>query len=197
MLFAYSYCNGSAHVAVAEYQRRFPDRRAPCHGVFPRVLQTLRESGSLSSRHVTSGGEASLAVELPEEGTTASSTQGEAVPSTSLHQTAITEYIPKKMGLIQKKKVDSKLMGLFTKDYQPFSIVNDSGFRNFVHALNPAYEIPSRRTTTNVMLTAAYAEANEKVQQKLQGIKTICLTTDCWTSASNESYMAVTGHFIN
>ncbi|XP_046990621.1 E3 SUMO-protein ligase ZBED1-like isoform X2 [Schistocerca americana] len=142
-------------------------------------------------------GEASLAVELPEEGTTASSTQGEAVPSTSLHQTAITEYIPKKMGLIQKKKVDSKLMGLFTKDYQPFSIVNDSGFRNFVHALNPAYEIPSRRTTTNVMLTAAYAEANEKVQQKLQGIKTICLTTDCWTSASNESYMAVTGHFIN
>ncbi|XP_047103747.1 E3 SUMO-protein ligase ZBED1-like, partial [Schistocerca piceifrons] len=142
-------------------------------------------------------GEASLAVELPEEGTTASSTQGEAVPSTSQHQTAITEYVPKKMGLIQKKKVDSKLMGLFTKDYQPFSIVNDSGFRSFVHALNPAYEIPSRRTVTNVMLPAAYAEANEKVQQKLQGIKTICLTTDCWTSASNESYMAVTGHFIN
>ncbi|XP_049769752.1 uncharacterized protein LOC126108523 [Schistocerca cancellata] len=137
-------------------------------------------------------GEASLAVELPEEGTTASSTLGEAVPSTSQHQTAITEYVPKEVGLIQKKKVDSKLMGQFTKNYQPCSIVNESGVRSFVCALNPAYYIPGRRAVTNVMLPAAYAEANEKVQQKLKGIKTICLA-----SASNESYMAVTGHFVN
>lgn len=113
-----------------------------------------------------------------------------------MYQSDITEYVPKKMGLDKKKRVNKRLMALFTTSFQPFSLVNDVAFRNLLHELNPAYEIPSRKTVTNVMLPAAYVNAKQIVEQKLQDIRTVCLTTDCWTSAANESYMAVTGHFI-
>jgi len=54
MHFVYGICNGSAHAAVEEYQRRFPDRRIPSRGVFTRINQTLRDTGCLPSVAVRS-----------------------------------------------------------------------------------------------------------------------------------------------
>jgi len=55
MHFVYGFCNGNAHTAVEEYQRRFPDRRIPSRGVFiTRINQTLRDTGCLSSVAVRS-----------------------------------------------------------------------------------------------------------------------------------------------
>jgi len=47
MHFVYGFCNGNAHAAVEEYQRRFPDRRIPSRIVFTRINQTLRDTGCL------------------------------------------------------------------------------------------------------------------------------------------------------
>ena len=47
MHFVYGFCNGNAHVAVEEYQRRFSNRRIPSRGVFSRINQTLRDTGCL------------------------------------------------------------------------------------------------------------------------------------------------------
>ena len=54
MHFVYGFCNGNARAAVEEYQRRFPDRRIPSRGVFIRIHQTMRETGSLPSVAVQS-----------------------------------------------------------------------------------------------------------------------------------------------
>ena len=54
MHFVYGFCNGNAHAAVEEYQRRFPDRRIPSRGVFTRINQTLRDTGCLPSVAVRS-----------------------------------------------------------------------------------------------------------------------------------------------
>ena len=54
MHFVYGFYNGNAHAAVEEYQRRFPDRRIPSRGVFTRINQTLRDTGSLPSVAVRS-----------------------------------------------------------------------------------------------------------------------------------------------
>jgi len=54
MHFVYGFCNGNAHDAVEEYQRRFPDRRIPSRGVFTRINQTLRDTGCLHSVAVRS-----------------------------------------------------------------------------------------------------------------------------------------------
>ena len=49
MHFVYGFCNGNAHAAVEENQRRFPDRRIPFRCVFTRINQTLRDTGCLPS----------------------------------------------------------------------------------------------------------------------------------------------------
>ncbi|CAH1107682.1 unnamed protein product [Psylliodes chrysocephalus] len=106
-------------------------------------------------------------------------------------------YFPKKMGLQQKTKIDRSLMDLFIKDFQPFRVVEDEGFRNFTTCLNPSYELPNRKTISNTHLPALYEETLKNVQREIGDVKSVTLTTDCWTSVSTESYMAVTVHFIS
>jgi len=50
----YGFCDGSATAAVEEYRRRFPMRRIPERRVFYKVLNTLRECGTLPSDRVLS-----------------------------------------------------------------------------------------------------------------------------------------------
>ena len=54
MHFVYGFCNGKAHAAVEEYQRRFPGRRILSRGVFTHINQTLRDTGRLPSVAVRS-----------------------------------------------------------------------------------------------------------------------------------------------
>jgi len=47
MIYVYGFCDGNSVLAVAEIQRRFPNRRIPNRRVFTGVYQTLRETGRL------------------------------------------------------------------------------------------------------------------------------------------------------
>ena len=47
MIYVYGFCDGNSVRAVAEYQRRFPNRRIPTRKVFTRVYQTMRDTGTL------------------------------------------------------------------------------------------------------------------------------------------------------
>jgi hypothetical protein len=47
MVYVYGFCDGNSVHAVAEYQRRFPNRRRPTRRVFTRVYQTLPDIGTL------------------------------------------------------------------------------------------------------------------------------------------------------
>ncbi|GBL86288.1 hypothetical protein AVEN_132011-1 [Araneus ventricosus] len=90
-------------------------------------------------------------------------------------------------------------MKLFTKDFQPFRIVEDEGFRAFVQVLNPSSALPSRKTFAQTFLPAAYEEAMHKLKEVYSGseIGSVTLTTDCWTSSNGDSFMAVTSHYLN
>ena len=47
MIYMYSFCYGNSVHAVAEYQRRFLNRRIPTQRVFTWVYQTLQDTGTL------------------------------------------------------------------------------------------------------------------------------------------------------
>ena len=47
MIYVYGFCDGTSVHAVAEYQRRFPNRRIPTRRVLTGVYQTLRDIGTL------------------------------------------------------------------------------------------------------------------------------------------------------
>lgn len=113
-------------------------------------------------------------------------------------QSDLNNFLPssKYINATQQKKLDRLLLQLFIHDFQPFSIVEDEGFVNFVKGLNPSYKLPNRKTITNVMVTSEYEKCLNAVHHELVDIDSVCLTTDTWTSMTVQSYLCVTAHYI-
>jgi len=111
-------------------------------------------------------------------------------------QSKIGSYITKPASVSRTKKNNLMLMKMVVRDMQPFSIVEDRGFREYVAHLDPSCQLPSRRTLTRELLPRLYDDVKEDVQTVLSGVETVSLTTDSWTSRSTENYIAVTAHYI-
>ncbi|KAJ0714852.1 putative HAT dimerization domain, ribonuclease H-like superfamily, hAT-like transposase, RNase-H [Helianthus annuus] len=94
-----------------------------------------------------------------------------------------------------QEKCKISLARMCIKDNQPFSIVDDEGFREFVWDLNPMFKFPSRWTIARVCLSV-YQEEKKKLKQVLRG-QTVSLTTDTWTSVQNFNYMCLTAHWVD
>ena len=82
-------------------------------------------------------------------------------------------------------------------DLQPASIVEDRGFLNFLHTIDPKYEPPSRCTIMRSLLPDQYQKIRQGLKAKLAEAKYCALTTDLWTSRATQGYITVTCHFIS
>ncbi|CAH0397159.1 unnamed protein product [Chilo suppressalis] len=61
----------------------------------------------------------------------------------------------------------------------------------------PGYEPPSRKTISSSLIPALYVQKrNECISMVQNEAESVCITTDCWTSSLNESFIAVTAHYI-
>ena len=89
------------------------------------------------------------------------------------------------------------LLKMIVKDMQPFSIVEDQGFQEFITAIDPSYKLPNRKMITRELLFDCYRDTFQKVTALIESIESVCLTIDTWTSATTENYLAVTAHFLN
>lgn len=114
-----------------------------------------------------------------------------------MFQERMTAYSNKTLSSRTKKSIDSDLLLLFTLDFQPFRIVEDEGFKRFVHTLNPSYKLPNRQTISKSLIPELYESSLNNAKDTARHIINVCITTDCWTSANNDSFMAITGHFID
>lgn len=74
--------------------------------------------------------------------------------------------------------------------------MESSNFQKFVNILNPSYELPSRKTLSNSLLSAEYEKCVSHLKVPLDKIAYVAITTDGWTSINNESFYAVTAHFL-
>ena len=86
---------------------------------------------------------------------------------------------------------------MICSDLQPSSIVGNSGFLKFLHALDQRYEPPSRRTVMRSLLPGKYEALKTALKSKLSEIKYCSITTDLWTSCQTIGYITVTCHFIS
>lgn len=111
-------------------------------------------------------------------------------------QTSLTMFTKKPMNIAREKKINDLILKLIVKDLQPFSVVEDSGFRDLISYLEPNYKMPSRYILSNTLLDAQFILVKEKVKDELKRVKYVCLTTDGWTSRATTSYQAVTAHYI-
>lgn len=93
------------------------------------------------------------------------------------------------------RKLNNCLLYMICKDHQPFSIVENEGFKNLMKAVVPQYKIPSR-TSLRRWLDNKYEVISETFRKKLSTIADLTLTTDIWSDTLNmKSFIGVTVHF--
>ena len=63
-------------------------------------------------------------------------------------------------------------------------------------ALNPKYMPPSRDSLTNELIPAWYEVEKSNIVSELSGVSKVALTSDGWTSISQDHYLTVTAHYI-
>ena len=91
---------------------------------------------------------------------------------------------PYQAGGVQQTALDELLAKMIVKDIQPFSVVEDEGFNDFVKALNPRYKLPSRRTLVRTIIPRLLTTAKQDLRNLLLRTENIAITTDHWSSIS-------------
>ncbi|XP_051961053.1 zinc finger BED domain-containing protein 4-like [Xyrauchen texanus] len=108
----------------------------------------------------------------------------------------MSSFIMRPMDPLKQSKLDEALVKMIACDFQPFSIVEDKGFKEYSHLLDPSYSLPSRKTLTKTVMPRLFEKLRADIMDTIKRASAVCLTTDCWTSVTTTSYMAVTCHFI-
>lgn len=98
---------------------------------------------------------------------------------------------------LKTNKVDEILLKMITTDLLPIALVQDNGFKEFTRALNPFYTLPTEKKLSTELIPTKFKAITLKVHQIIKKVKSVTLTTDCWTSYSNESFIRVLAHFIS
>ncbi|XP_042070641.1 E3 SUMO-protein ligase ZBED1 [Haplochromis burtoni] len=80
---------------------------------------------------------------------------------------------------------------------RPFSVVENTGFREMLRVLEPRYSIPSRTHFTDIAVPALYKETKAKLETAVSAAPAVALTSDGWTSRATQSYLTVTAHYID
>ncbi|XP_077386781.1 E3 SUMO-protein ligase ZBED1-like [Festucalex cinctus] len=83
------------------------------------------------------------------------------------------------------------------KDMQPYSVVENEGFRQLVHVLEPRYKIPDRSVFTDKHISDLYNKVRSEIVVSLNSAQRVALTVDGWTSCATDSYITVTAHHID
>jgi len=82
-------------------------------------------------------------------------------------------------------------------DVQPYSLVDDAGFKGVVRALEPRYFLPSRKYFSTKVIPEMYDATRARVQSEVDHAKSVCLTADTWTAQNTtESFFSLTAHWI-
>ncbi|XP_055850488.1 E3 SUMO-protein ligase ZBED1-like [Episyrphus balteatus] len=111
-------------------------------------------------------------------------------------QQEITSFMRRPISVSLTKQLDEQLTKTIVKQYYPFSMVEDTEFKEFVRMLCPTYQMPSRKTVSNSLIPRMFSETKAKVQEMLASVESVCVTTDGWTSMTQQSYIGMTVHFI-
>lgn len=114
-------------------------------------------------------------------------------------QPSIREFTQSTKPLPPKRaqQIDTQLLKMIATGHYPLRMVEDPQFKKFVALLNPQYQLPTRKTLSESILPKQYNECKEKVKADVKKAQSVCLATDGWTSVNNDSFIAVTVHYID
>jgi len=111
----------------------------------------------------------------------------------SQQQSQISPYTPS-----EQKHITVKLAQWISVDLQPFSVVEQVEFQQFVHTLDSRYIVPCRQTIKQEV-DSLFSERRRNILLEIDSFTTkVALTTDIWSSSySNTAFLGITIHYIN
>lgn len=117
--------------------------------------------------------------------------------STSSSVTQIDQiFLPKGTALKKQETTTNAIVNMIIKDMLPLSFVEGVGFIEFIKKTIPSYKIPCRNTIKN-RISVIYDVEKQKIISEVGKFDWVSLTTDCWSSRNNESYITVTMYAIS
>ncbi|KAM4559372.1 zinc finger BED domain-containing protein 4 [Odontesthes bonariensis] len=102
---------------------------------------------------------------------------------------------------VKAKGITEKVMEYMALDDQPFSVVEDVGFRRLIQHIEPRYTLPSRRYFADVCLPELYNSIASRVHELLakgSDPPYMSFTTDIWSSdVSPTSMLSLTAQWVD
>ncbi|KAI7814943.1 putative zinc finger BED domain-containing protein 1-like [Triplophysa rosa] len=145
-------------------------------------------AGAVSTTSTSSAGPSTALAGMLTTSTTSSTPeapttiQGPVRPRRSQQQTSMSSFVTRPMDPLRQSKLDEALVRMIACDFQPFSIVEDKGFKEYSHLLDPSYSLPSRKTLSKTVMPRLYDKLRGDIMDKIKSASAVCLTTNCWTS---------------
>lgn len=101
----------------------------------------------------------------------------------------------------RESTLNQKVAEMVALDLQPYSFVEDCGFKALMSEAVPGYHLPSRTTLSRVLIPRLFDNTRAKVRAELRkafedGTTTLAFTSDIWTSRANESFISLMCHFL-
>ncbi|XP_063227428.1 zinc finger BED domain-containing protein 4-like [Bacillus rossius redtenbacheri] len=119
----------------------------------------------------------------------------------SSRQQTITDSFDKQTKFPRGDKRQTDIVKLIAKmicvDGQPISVIENRGFKELVNHLEPRFSMPSRKSLANEVIPQMYNDVLNEVKDKLSIEEYVALTTDLWTSVSNDDYLSLTVHYLD
>jgi len=89
---------------------------------------------------------------------------------------------------------------MITLDYQPYSIVEDRGFKNLMYTLENKYELPTRQYLASTAIPQLYSKKlsllKGEINTELNSMQSISFTFDMWTNGAQQPYISLTTHYL-
>jgi hypothetical protein len=109
---------------------------------------------------------ASATSSTPAAPTTTTTTTQAAVGPRRPQQSLMGTYVTRPMDPLRQTKLDEALIKMIACDYQPFSIVEEKGFKDLSKTLDPSYTLPSRKTLSQALLPKMHGKLTAELLKK-------------------------------
>lgn len=101
---------------------------------------------------------------------------------------------------MKASRIDEALLNIVIRDLRPFSFCSTEAFREYVNLTeSTTYKPPSRKRMVR-LLNEKFDKYIKELRKEINAKKTLIsgsLTTDLWTSSTNDAYVGVTFHYID
>uniref|UniRef100_A0A151UI99 AC transposase n=1 Tax=Cajanus cajan TaxID=3821 RepID=A0A151UI99_CAJCA len=98
---------------------------------------------------------------------------------------------------IDQKVVDDLISMAIIQHGLPYNFVQYKWIKELLIYLNPEVRVPSRNTAVS-NVSKKFHEHKERVKVAMhKSHSRICLTSDCWTSITQQGYICLTAHFVD